>query len=95
MIQQEHVDQFKARNRIFYDMEDERIKNDLEMSYIDIKNKCGFFDIDELSLGRELVYERTRYVLNDKLEEFNDNFLSSIVQFQITNMEVFDDGANT
>lgn len=95
MIQQEHVDQFKARNRIFYSMEDERIKNDLEMSYIDIKNKCGNFDIKDNSIGRELVYERTRYVLNDKLEEFNDNFLSSIVQFQITNMEVFEDGANT
>lgn len=95
MIQQEHVDQFKARNRIFYSMEDERIKNDLEMSYIDIKNKCGSFDMGDLSLGRELVYERTRYVLNDKLEEFNNNFLSSIVQFQIINAEVLDDGTNT
>lgn len=95
MIQQEHVDQFKARNRIFYSMEDERIKNDLELSYADIKGKCGNFDIEDNSIGRELVYERTRYVLNDKLEEFNDNFLSSIVQFQITNMEVFEDGANT
>ncbi|MBF7022488.1 hypothetical protein [Staphylococcus kloosii] len=95
MIQQELVDQFKARNRIFYDMEDERIKNDLALSYIDIKNKCGYFDIDELSLGRELVFERTRYILNDKLEEFNDNFLSSIVQFQIINVEVFNDDSNT
>ncbi|WNM55247.1 hypothetical protein CoNPh26_CDS0160 [Staphylococcus phage S-CoN_Ph26] len=50
------------------------------------------FDIEENLLGRELVYERTRYVFNDKLEEFHNNFLSSIVQFQIINMEVSDDG---
>lgn len=51
--------------------------------------------IDEMSIGRELVYERTRYVFNDKLEEFHNNFLSSIVQFQINNMEVPEDGTTT
>lgn len=95
MIQQDIVDIFKNRNRIFYDMEDERIKNDLEMSYEDIKSKCGNFDINNSSLGRELVLERTRYVMNDRLEEFSDNFLSSIVQFQIVNMEVTENGTIT
>lgn len=95
MITSEHVEEFKARNRIFYDMEDERIERDLEMSYEDIKRKCGNFSMKDISLGRELVYERTRYVFNDKLEEFHDNFLSSIVQFQIVNMEVPEDGTTT
>ncbi|WP_436958429.1 hypothetical protein [Staphylococcus succinus] len=76
-------------------MENDRIKTDLEFSFSDIKAKCGDFAIEEYSLGRELVYERTRYVLNDKLEEFHYNFLSSIVQFQIMNMEVPEDGAIT
>ena len=95
MITSEHVEEFKTRNRIFYDMEDERIKRDLEMSYEDIKRKCGNFSMKDISLGRELVYERTRYVFNDKLEEFHDNFLSSIVPFQIVNMEVPEDGTTT
>ncbi|MGD3158259.1 hypothetical protein [Staphylococcus cohnii] len=95
MITSEHVEEFKARNRIFYDMEDERIERDLEMSYEDIKRKCGNFSMKDISLGRELVYERTRYVFNDKLEEFHDNFLSSIVQFQIINMEEPENGTTT
>ncbi|PTL13363.1 hypothetical protein [Staphylococcus haemolyticus] len=95
MITSNHVEEFKNRNRIFYNFEDERIKNDLEMSFEDIKSKCGGFDIEENLLGRELVYERTRYVFNDKLEEFHNNFLSSIVQLQILNMEVSDDGTST
>lgn len=77
MITDTHVEEFKNRNRIFYDIEDDRIKNDLGMSYEDIKAKCGDFDMQQSSLGRELVYERTRYVFNDKLEEFHNNFLSS------------------
>lgn len=95
MITSNHVEEFKNRNRIFYNFEDERIKKDLEMSFEDIKSKCGEFDIEENLLGRELVYERTRYVFNDKLEEFHNNFLSSIVQLQILNMEVSDDGTST
>lgn len=95
MITSTHVEEFKNRNRIFYNMEDERIKRDLELSFDDIQAKCGVFDIEQNNVGKELVYERTRYVFNDKLEEFHDNFLSNIVQFQIMNMEVPDDGTTT
>ncbi|ASN72180.1 MULTISPECIES: hypothetical protein [Bacillati] len=91
MITSDHVEEFKNRNRIFYDIEDDRIESDLKMSYEDIKSKCGDFDMNN-AIGRELVYERTRYVFNDKLEEFHNNFLSNIVQFQIENMEVSDNG---
>ncbi|PNZ38838.1 hypothetical protein [Mammaliicoccus vitulinus] len=92
MVEQEHVQEFKSRNRIFYDMEDARLKRDLEFSYQDIQDKCGVFNINESFKGRELVYERTRYEFNDCLEDFYDNFLSDIVQFQLTNMEVIEDG---
>lgn len=91
MITSDHVEEFKSRNRIFYDIEDDRIESDLKISYEDIKSKCGDFDMNN-AIGRELVYERTRYVFNDKLEEFHNNFLSNIVQFQIENMEVSDNG---
>lgn len=91
MITSDHVEEFKNRNRIFYDIEDDRIESDLKMSYEDIKSKCGDFDMNN-AIGRELVYERTRYVFNDKLEEFHNNFLSNIVQFQIENMEASDNG---
>ncbi|MEK4169367.1 hypothetical protein NST64_08485 [Staphylococcus sp. FSL W8-1268] len=91
MITSDHVEEFKNRNRIFYDIEDDRIESDLKMSYEDIKSKCGDFDMNN-AIGRELVYERTRYVFNDKLEEFHNNFLPNIVQFQIENMEVSDNG---
>ncbi|UXV30026.1 hypothetical protein [Mammaliicoccus sciuri] len=91
MVDQAHVQEFKARNRIFYDMEDERIKSDLEYSYEDIKAKCGEFSMKDSAIGRELVYERTRYVLNDMLEAFHNNFLSNIIQFQLMNMEVVED----
>lgn len=91
MITSDHVEEFKNRNRIFYDIEDDRIESDLKMSYEDIKSKCGDFDMNN-AIGRELVYERTRYVFNDKLEEFHNNFLSNIVQFQIENVEVSDNG---
>ena len=52
------------------------------MSYEDIKAKCGDFDMEQSSLGRELVYERTRYVFNDKLEEFHNNFYLVLFNFK-------------
>ncbi|BCU52692.1 hypothetical protein ACUW9N_002175 [Staphylococcus auricularis] len=88
LVDDELVEQFKDRNRIFYDIENERIKNDLELSYQDIQGKCGVFDLNDEPVGRELVLERTRYVLNDQLEHFHDNFLSMILQFQFDNMDV-------
>lgn len=52
------------------------------MSFEDIKSKCGEFDIEKNLLGRELVYERTRYVFNDKLEEFHNNFYLALFNFK-------------
>lgn len=78
MISDEVLKEFKSRMRISHSIEDDNIKNILEMSYEDLKNRCGDFDIDEYLRGRELVFERSRYVYNDSLEFFEDNFLSEI-----------------
>ena len=69
--------------RISHSIEDENLKSILNMSYEDLKNRCGDFDIDEYLRGRELVFERSRYVYNDSLEFFEDNFLSEITSIGI------------
>ncbi|MFB4471821.1 phage gp6-like head-tail connector protein [Oceanobacillus caeni] len=62
--------------------EDSNLRQLLSFSYAYIKSKCGEFDLSgetEIDLlGRELVFERTRYAYNDALEYFNTNFLSDI-----------------
>lgn len=78
MISDEVLKEFKSRMRISHSIEDENLKSILNMSYEDLKNRCGDFDIDEYLRGRELVFERSRYVYNDSLEFFEDNFLSEI-----------------
>ena len=78
MISDDILKEFKSRMRISHSIEDENLKSILNMSYEDLKNRCGDFDIDEYLRGRELVFERSRYVYNDSLEFFEDNFLSEI-----------------
>lgn len=83
MISDEVLKEFKSRMRISHSIEDENLKSILNMSYEDLKNRCGDFDIDEYLRGRELVFERSRYVYNDSLEFFEDNFLSEITSIGI------------
>lgn len=78
MITDEVLEEFKQRMRITHSIEDDNLKNILEMSYIDLKVRCGEFDLNDYKRGRELVFERSRYVYNDSLEFFEDNFLSEI-----------------
>lgn len=78
MVTDDILKEFKSRMRISHSIEDKNLISILEMSYEDIKSKCGIFDIEEHVRGRELVYERSRYVYNDSLEFFEDNFLSEI-----------------
>ena len=83
MISDDILKEFKSRMRISHSIEDENLKSILNMSYEDLKNRCGDFDIDEYLRGRELVFERSRYVYNDSLEFFEDNFLSEITSIGI------------
>jgi hypothetical protein len=39
----------------------------------------GKFNPDEFSEGVELVFERVRYVRNESIEFFNDNFQQAIL----------------
>ncbi|MRX70850.1 phage gp6-like head-tail connector protein [Bacillus lacus] len=86
------LERFKGRMRITHSSEDETLIEMLQASYEDIQGKCGTFDITSNLRGRELVFERTRYVYNDALEYFNDNFLSQLNSFGFDNVLEEGDG---
>ncbi|EGQ0314116.1 phage gp6-like head-tail connector protein [Staphylococcus pseudintermedius] len=90
MITQNHVNEMKRRLKIFHTFEDEHIKDLIKQSYADIERRCQSFDIDNNEVGKELVYERVRYAYNDSLEYFNENFLSQITSFALSNMKEVD-----
>jgi hypothetical protein len=77
---------FKGRMHITHSSEDDTLIEHLEASYEDIQSKCGSFDITQDYRGKELVLERSRYVYNDALEYFDDNFLSQLNSFAIDNL---------
>src|SRR5690554_4302713 len=69
--------EFKERMHLG-DHEDENLRRILSASVIALKSACGEYDINTDEAFKELVFERSRYVYNDALEFFNDNFLSQI-----------------
>lgn len=81
MVTEELLKEYKERMRISHN-EDDNLKRLLSFSIAYVKRKCGNFkvdgdsDIDERAI--ELVFERTRYLYNDAVEFFEDNFLSDI-----------------
>ncbi len=75
---------FKSRMRIFHGADDENLKNILESSKAAIKRWCGSEDITKPEI-RELIIERSRYVYNDSLEFFNENFLSELMAVSLSN----------
>lgn len=74
---------FKSRMRIFHKSEDSNLKNILESSKVAIKRWCGSDDVSQPDI-RELVLERSRYVYNDSLEFFNENFLSELMAVSLS-----------
>lgn len=85
MITDKHVQEFKENMSIFHKSQDDKFKRNLNSSYLAIQNICGPFEIDESVLGKELVFERTRYMNNDQLEFFDDNFSTMINDFGLLN----------
>ncbi|HAK4778413.1 TPA: phage gp6-like head-tail connector protein [Salmonella enterica] len=77
------IDEFKDRFRIFHSSEDEGIGKQLESGFADIKSIIGEFDPAKYEKGKELVYERTRYLRNEALEYFYDNFQVMIMDASI------------
>jgi hypothetical protein len=70
--------EFKARMSIYHSSEDDELKKMLQASYDAVNRMTGVSDITN-SQFKELVIERTRYVYNDQVEFFEDNFLSTII----------------
>ncbi|ELY8216636.1 phage gp6-like head-tail connector protein [Enterococcus faecium] len=75
---------FKSRMRIFNNADDDNLENILESSTAAIKRWCGSEDITKPEI-RELIIERSRYVYNDSLEFFNENFLSELMAVSLSN----------
>ena len=71
------VDQFIDRMHLGDD-EYPNLLRILSASNADLVRICGDYDITTDETFKELVFERSRYVYNDALEYFNDNFLSQI-----------------
>lgn len=69
--------QFKDRMHLS-DNEDENLTRILSASNKALVKACGTYDIQTDETFKELVFERSRYVYNDALEFFNDNFVSEI-----------------
>ena len=83
MNTEEFIKEYKARFRIFHTSEDEDIGKQLESGFADIKSLIVSFDPSIYEKGKELVYERTRYLRNESLEYFYDNFQTMIMDASI------------
>lgn len=77
------LDEFKRRMKISHSSEDLLLEGILEASYEDIKSLIGDFSMEAYAKGKELVFERARYVYNDSLEYFYDNFQQRIMDLSI------------
>lgn len=77
------VEEFRERMKIYHQSEDDDLKRILSASFADIKAKCGEFLIDQNIRGKELVFERSRYVYNDALEHFDDNFIGQMLSLSL------------
>ena len=83
MITDEILTEFKNRMHLG-DHEDENLKSILDTSEDVLKEDCGEYDINNDKAFKELVFERSRYVYNDALEYFEDNFLHRINSLALT-----------
>lgn len=75
---------YKSRFRISHSSEDDILKEMLQESYDDIADTVGDFDPKKFSRGKALIFERTRYVVNESLEFFYDNFQQSILDASLS-----------
>ncbi|MGG0258473.1 hypothetical protein ABEY48_14725 [Bacillus mycoides] len=82
VISNEILQQFKDRMRLGDD-EDDNLRRILFASNKALIKDCGSYDINKDETFKELVFERSRYVYNDALEYFSENFLTEIKSFGI------------
>lgn len=81
-ITTEVLKEFKERMRLG-NHEDANLTRILSASLRALSRVCGDYDIEQDEEFKELVFERSRYVYNDALEYFNDNFLTEINSLSI------------
>lgn len=91
-VMESYLADFKKRMKIFHSSEDEQLIDLLEISYRDISSLIGLFDPKDFLAGKELVFERSRYVYNDSLEFFYDNFQQRIMDLSLELSGGDDDG---
>nr|WP_143139511.1 head-tail connector protein [Enterococcus hermanniensis] len=84
------LEDFKSRMRIFHAADDDNLKNILESSKVAVKRWCGTDNVSNPEI-RELVIERSRYVYNDSLEFFNENFQSELMAVSLSHYDEGDD----
>lgn len=82
MISDEILKEFKERMHLG-NHEDDNLRRILSASNKALIRSCGTYDINTDESFKELVFERSRYVYNDALEYFNDNFISEINSLSI------------
>lgn len=81
-ITQEILVEFKDRMKLGDD-EDDNLTRILKASVEDLQDICGDYDINTSERFKELVFERSRYVYNDALEYFHNNFLTQLNNLNI------------
>lgn len=80
---------FKERMRIFHSGEDANLSRMLESSQMVITRLVGSGNIHDRQI-RELILERARYVYNDQVEFFYENFKADILALSLEKVEMED-----
>ena len=80
---------FKERMRIFHSGEDANLSRMLESSQMGITRLVGSGNIHDHQI-RELILERARYVYNDQVEFFYENFKADILALSLDKIEMED-----
>ena len=78
------LEPFKERMRIFHSGEDENLSRMLESSEANILSLVGSQRPTEPRV-RELILERARYVYNDQVEFFYENFQGDLMALSLEN----------
>lgn len=74
--------EFRDRMKLSDD-EDDNLTRILKASVEDLQDICGDYDLNTSERFKELVFERSRYVYNDALEYFHNNFLTQLNNLNI------------
>lgn len=75
---------FKERMRIFHSGEDNNLSRMLESSELAIHSLVGSKSTSDPRV-RELILERSRYVYNDQVEFFYQNFQGDLMALSLEN----------